>query len=81
VIPVNDKDLFVVGEDKLLKKYEFPNEPFSKIDFKKAPAAPLEEHKSHDIATTCYHASHEVRFLATGGRDGNFMLRNLNNIA
>ncbi len=73
-------DLYVTGEDKLLKRYEFPAEPFGKLDFKKAPLPPAEEHKSHDIGTTCYHASSEVKFMATGGRDGNFILRNLSNV-
>lgn len=74
-------DLYVTGEDKLLKKYDFPNEHFSKLDMKKAPIPPVEELKSHDIGTTCWHLSSEVKFLVTGGKDGNFILRNLNNVA
>jgi hypothetical protein len=74
-------DLYVTGDDKLLKKYEFPNEHFSKLDMKKAPIPPVEELKSHDIGTTCWHLSSEVKFLVTGGKDGNFILRNLNNVA
>ncbi len=74
-------DLYVTGEDKLLKKYDFPNEHFSKLDMKKAPLPPIEELKSHDIGTTCWHVSNEVKFLVTGGKDGNFILRNLNNVA
>lgn len=42
-------DIFVTGEDKFLKKYDYPADPFSKLDFKKAPGAPTEELKSHDI--------------------------------
>jgi len=30
-------DIFVTGEDKLLKKYEYPNETLGQIDFKRAP--------------------------------------------
>jgi WD40 repeat protein len=74
-------DIFVTGEDKLLKKYDFPNEHFSKLDMKKAPVPPIEELKSHDIGTTCWNVSSEVKFLVTGGKDGNFILRNLNNVA
>jgi WD40 repeat protein len=74
-------DLYVTGEDKLLKKYEFPTDHISKLDMKKAPLPPIEEHKSHDIGTNCWHLSSEVKFLVTGGKDGNFILRNLTNIA
>lgn len=76
-------DLYVTGDDKLLKKYDFPTDHISKLDMKKAPIPPVEEHKSHDVGTTCWHisASPEVKFLVTGGRDGNFILRNLGNIA
>lgn len=74
-------DVFVTGEDKLLKRYEFPVDQFSKLDMKKAPVPPVDEIKSHDIGTTCWHISNEVKFLVTGGRDGNFILRNLNNVA
>ena len=42
-------DIFVSGEDKYLKKYEFPNETFAKLDFKKPPNPPAEELKSHDL--------------------------------
>lgn len=81
IIVNNNGDLFVTGDDKLFKKYEFPTEQFAKLDMKKAPLPPTEEHKSHDISTTCWHLSNEVKFLATGGRDGNFILRNLNNVS
>lgn len=78
---IHSGEIYVTGEDKLLKRYEFPVDPFSKLDMKKAPLPPLEEHKSHDIGSTCWHLSNEVKFLVTGGRDGNFILRNLNNVA
>lgn len=82
VIPnIYTGDIYVTGDDKLLKKYEFPADHFSKLDMKKAPLPPAEEHKAHDIGTNCYHLSNEVKFLVTGGKDGNFILRNLNNIA
>jgi WD40 repeat protein len=74
-------DIFVTGEDKFLKKYEFPTDPFNRIDFKKAPNAPLDELKSHDIATTCYDFSNETKFMVTGGKDGNLIVRNMNHVA
>jgi WD40 repeat protein len=33
----NTGDIFVTGEDKLLKKYEFPSEKIEQIDIKRAP--------------------------------------------
>ena len=74
-------DIFLTGEDKFLKKYEYPTDHISKIDFKKAPNAPIEEFKSNDIGTNCWDISNEVKFLVTGGKDGNFILRNMNHIA
>mmetsp|Transcript_22282 Transcript_22282/g.16738 ORF Transcript_22282/g.16738 Transcript_22282/m.16738 type:complete len:179 (+) Transcript_22282:660-1196(+) len=74
-------DIFAVGDDRMLKKYEFPTEQFSKLDFKKPPAAPLEELKSHDLGTTCWDFSNEIKFMVTGGKDGNFVLRNMNYVA
>lgn len=74
-------DIFVTGEDKFLKRYEFPAEHFSKIDFKKAPNAPIDEIKSHDIGTTCFDFSNEVKFMVTGGKDGNIIVRNMMQIS
>jgi hypothetical protein len=74
-------DIYLCGEDRLLKKYEFPNEQFAKLDFKKPPGAPLEELKSHDLGTTCWDYSNEIKFMVTGGKDGNFVLRNMNYVA
>ena len=74
-------DIFVTGEDKFLKRYEFPTEQFSKIDFKKAPNAPIDEIKSHDIGTTCFDFSNEVKFMVTGGKDGNIIVRNMMQIS
>lgn len=74
-------DIFVTGEDKLLKKYEFPTESINKIDFKKAPNAPLDELKSHDIGTTCADFHNEIKFMVTGGKDGNIIVRNMNHVA
>jgi hypothetical protein len=78
---VFNKDIFVVGEDKFLKKYEYPTELFSKLDYKKAASAPVEELKSHYIGTTCWDFSNEIKFMATGGKDGNFFLRNMSYVA
>lgn len=74
-------DIYLCGEDRQLKKYEFPTEAFSKLDFKKAPPAPVEELKSHDLGTTCWDFSNEIKFMVTGGKDGNFTLRNMNYVA
>lgn len=71
-------DLYLCGEDKFLKKYDFPSDHFTKIDLKKPPNPPIEELDSHNMATTCYDISNECKFLVTGGRDGNFCLRNMN---
>jgi WD40 repeat protein len=42
--------------------------------------APIEEHFSHSIGTTCYDYNKESKWLATGGRDGNIFLRHANDI-
>ena len=73
-------DIFVSGEDKLLKKYLFPEESITQIDYKRAPAAPVDEFTSHSIGTTCYDISKEFKFMATGGKDGSILLRHINNI-
>jgi WD40 repeat protein len=75
---VHNGDIFVTGDDKFLKKYEFPADPFTKMDFKKPPNAPIEELKSHDLQNTCWDFSNEIKFMATGGKDGNIILRNMN---
>jgi len=74
-------DIFALGDDRQLKKYEFPTEQFAKLDFKKPPGAPVEELKSHDLGTTCWDFSNEIKFMVTGGKDGNFVLRNMNYVA
>jgi WD40 repeat protein len=74
-------DIFVCGDDKFLKKMEYPIEPFNKMDFKKPPNPPVEEMKSHDLPTTCWDFSNEFKFMVTGGKDGTFILRNMNHVA
>jgi len=74
---VYNGDILVCGEDRFLKKYEFPQEAFSRIDFRKPPPAPVEEFKSHDLSTVCCDFSNELKFMATGGTDGKFILRNM----
>ncbi len=74
-------DIFLTGEDKFLKKYEFPADPINKIDFKKAANPPVDELKSHDIGTTCCDFSNEIKFMVTGGKDGNIIVRNMNHVA
>lgn len=78
---VYNGDIYVSGDDKFLKKYDFPNEQFAKLDFKKPPNPPIEELKSHDLQTTCWDFSNEIKFMVTGGKDGNFILRNMNHVA
>ena len=73
-------EIFVCGDDRLLKKYEFPAEKITQIDTKRAPVAPVEEHQSHSIGTTSWDISKEFKFMATGGKDGSILLRHINNI-
>ena len=73
-------DIFVSGEDKLLKKYELPAETITQIDVKRAPVAPVEEHNSHSIGTTCWDVTKEFKFMATGGKDGSILLRHISNV-
>jgi hypothetical protein len=47
-------DIFVNGEDKLMKQYGFPEEVWENIEFKKPPPAPIQELSSHSIGTTCW---------------------------
>ena len=82
VIPCEGTDeIFVTGKDKLMKKYEMPNENLKDIDWKRAPAAPLEEFNSHPVGTAVWHESKEFKFLVTGGKDGTIMLRNFGKIS
>jgi WD40 repeat protein len=73
-------DIFVSGEDKLLKKYLFPEETITQIDYKRAPQAPIDEFTSHSIGTTCWDVTKEFKFMATGGKDGSILLRHINNV-
>lgn len=71
-------DIFVSGDDKLLKKYEYPTDKVKQIDFKRAPPAPVEELQSHAIGTTCWDVSKEFKQVVTGGKDGTLILRQMN---
>jgi WD40 repeat protein len=73
-------DIYVTGEDKLLKKYQYPTENIDSIDWKRAPPAPEEEHLSHSIGTTCWDIAKDFKFMATGGRDGQLFLRHVENV-
>jgi len=73
-------EIYVTGEDKLLKRYEFPTDKMIQIDFKRAPPAPVEEHFSHSIGTNCFDINKESKFIATGGKDGNILLRHVNDV-
>ena len=72
-------DIYVSGEDKLLKKYEYPDQPWANIEFKKPPNAPLQELSNHSIGTVCWDVSREFKMFATGGKDGMVLLRPLSN--
>jgi WD40 repeat protein len=75
-----EDNIYVTGDDKLLKKYEFPTDKISQIDTKRAPPAPIEEHESHSIGTTCWDTTPEFKSMVTGGKDGCLLLRGLRNI-
>ena len=70
-------EIYVVGEDKILKQYDQPADLWAAIEFKKPPAAPVKEMPSHSIATTCWDVSKEFKQFATGGKDGVIMIRNV----
>lgn len=69
-------DVYLVGDDRYLKKYEMPKQKYEELAFDKPPNPPLEEFKSHGIMTTCFGYSNEADFMATGGKDGILILRN-----
>ena len=73
-------DILVCGEDKLLKRYEYPTEKADQIDWKRAPQAPLEENQSHAVGTSCWHESQSAKQIVTGGRDGTILIRKTSNI-
>jgi hypothetical protein len=55
VIPCEGtNEIFVTGKDKLMKKYEMPNENLKDIDWKRAPNAPSEEFNGHPVGTACW---------------------------
>jgi WD40 repeat protein len=74
-----NQELFVVGDDKIMKKYEYPNEKFSQIDMKKAPPPPLQELTSHSLGVQCWATTKEFKMFVTGGKDGVIQLRNMSN--
>jgi WD40 repeat protein len=74
-------DIFISGEDKLLKKYEYPKEEFGKIEWRKPPGVPLEEFRGHGLQATCKTYSSQFKLLATGGKDGTLILRNTQNLS
>jgi len=74
-------DLYVTGSDKLLKRYDYPTEKITQIDWKRAPPIAVEEHQSHSIGTACWDFSQQFKFMATGGKDGNIFMRHVNNIS
>lgn len=69
-------DIYVSNEDRYLKKYEMPKHNYDEIVFDKPASPPSEEFKSHGIWTTCFDYSDEADFMASGGKDGNIILRN-----
>lgn len=77
------QDIYLVGSgpDKVMKKYEFPNEKFDKLDLKKPPTAPVEEIPTHSIGTNCWNVSKEFKQFVTGGKDGIIILRSMGNMS
>jgi WD40 repeat protein len=69
-------EIYVSNTDRFLKKYEVPKQKYEEINFDKPASPPLEEFKSHGIHTTCVDYSNEADFMASGGKDGNIILRN-----
>jgi WD40 repeat protein len=64
----------VTGDDKHLKTYDlWPQETFSKIDWRKAPVVPNEEIYSHPLGLSCVETL--PNWLITGGKDGTVMYR------
>jgi len=74
-------DIFVTGEDKLLKKYAFPEDKLDACDWKMPPKVPSLELPSHSIGTSCWDYSEQFKQFATGGKDGAVTVRNINNMA
>jgi len=74
-------EIYIYGDDKLMKQYAFPEEKWENIEFKKPPPAPTQELSSHSIGTTCWDFSKEFKQFATGGKDGTICVRNPNNFA
>ena len=50
------------------------------MDWKRAPAHPVEEYTSHSVGTSCWQESQEFKLTATGGKDGTVLLRHVGNI-
>ena len=73
-------DIYVTGDDKLLKKYEYPADRIEIIDFKRAPPAPVEEMISHSIGTTCWDVATEFKSFITGGKDGQVFMRHFSSM-
>lgn len=69
------QEIFVTGKDKLLKRYDYPEEKIESIDFKKAPEDPIEEIPSHSIGTNVWAISENFQQVVTGGKDGAIILR------
>lgn len=77
---ISNGDIFASGDDKWLKKYDYPTDSFQKIDFRKPPNAPTAELQGHDLLATCWDQQVEFQYIATGGKDGKFFLRNVKHI-
>jgi len=69
-------DIYIVGDDRWLKKYDMPKMKYDEINFETPPKPPLEEFKSHGIGTNCFDFSSEADFIVSGGQDGALILRN-----
>lgn len=77
----NTGDIYVIGDDRLFKKYELPNEAFGQLKWKTAPKDPNDEFFDHSLGINCWDISDEQNYIATGGKDGIIKLRNRSRVS
>jgi hypothetical protein len=74
-------DVYTAGEDRLLKRYQQPEEYLPKMDMRvKAPKNPLDELVSHDLDTVTMTFNSEGDYLITGGSEGTVVKRSIENL-
>jgi len=77
----NTGDIYVIGNDKLFKKYELPNEAYGQLKWRTPPKDPIDEFFDHSIGVNTWDISDEQNYIATGGKDGLIKLRNRSRIS